>query len=213
MIWFDSFKAQYFWEVSVGLSGTVQNPHCCWLTGTQWSFCSSRWWSLLTLGYFRYQHCLWHSGPNNTYWSPASLGWSLLAVNNSLPSLYVCLVWSPSNSVLGSLLLSVNMLLQGKIILNHNIKFHCYKHNTHQYLPVQPNNQTGPTTLAKCLDYIKGWVANNFLQLNENKGEIVLFCPQNSSSIAVQSLNLFSNHIRPYATNLEVPNCNQTQSS
>lgn len=43
------------------------------------------------------------------------------------------------------------------------------------FLPLKPNNQSSLSNLSDCLNDIKSWMAHNFLQLNENKLEVVLF--------------------------------------
>ncbi len=63
----------------------------------------------------------------------------------------------------------------GDIIRKHNVSFHLYADDTQLYLPLKAGDSIQP--LLECIADIKKWLSNNFLQLNENKTEIV-FGPQ-----------------------------------
>ena len=69
------------------------------------------------------------------------------------------------------------MLPLGKIMQKYNISLHCYADDTQLYLPLKTNDQSNIKNLMNCLEEIKGWMAQNYLQLNESKSEVVLFGP------------------------------------
>lgn len=86
----------------------------------------------------------------------------------------------PQGSILGPVLFSLYMLPLGSIFEKHNIVYHCYEDNTQFYLPVTPDNACSLNNLFNCLDDIKCWKARNFLQLNDNKTEVIIFGPPSS---------------------------------
>ena len=67
------------------------------------------------------------------------------------------------------------MLPLGSIIAKHHLSFHLYADDVQVYLPVLPNTASALESLHSCLSDIKKWLAQNFLLLNENKSEFVLF--------------------------------------
>ena len=72
-------------------------------------------------------------------------------------------------TILGPVLFSIYMIPLGQIIQKHNISFHCYADDTQLYLPLKPNDRRNLNSLLDCLEDIKCWMAQNVLQLNENK--------------------------------------------
>ena len=89
----------------------------------------------------------------------------------------------PQGSILGPILFSIYMLLLGQIIQRHNISFHCYADDTQLYLHLKPNDRQNLNSLLDCLEDIKCWMAQNVLQLNENKTEVLLFGPLDSINL------------------------------
>uniref|UniRef100_A0A3P8U7G5 Reverse transcriptase domain-containing protein n=1 Tax=Amphiprion percula TaxID=161767 RepID=A0A3P8U7G5_AMPPE len=83
----------------------------------------------------------------------------------------------PQESILGPVLFSLYMLPLGAIIAKHNLSFHLYADDIQLYLPVLPNAASALDSLHSCLSDIKHWLAQNFLHLNENQTEYILFAP------------------------------------
>jgi len=63
-------------------------------------------------------------------------------------------------------------------------------------LPVRLDTTGSSDVLLKCVNYIKRWMANNFLQLNEDKTEVlILGCPANSSPALEAQLGPLSTNV------------------
>ena len=70
------------------------------------------------------------------------------------------------------------MLPLGDVIRGHGISFHNYADDTQLYIAVSPDD-TGPIdTLLNCILDIKSWMAVNFLQLNQDKTEVLVIGPE-----------------------------------
>ena len=70
----------------------------------------------------------------------------------------------------------IYMLLLSQIIQKHNISFHCYADDTQLYLSPKPNDHRNLNSLLDCLEN-KCWMAQNVLQLNENKSGYIIRLP------------------------------------
>ena len=70
------------------------------------------------------------------------------------------------------------MLPLWDVIRRHGISFHNYADDTQLYIAVSPDD-TGPLdTLFNCILDIKSWMAANFLQLNQDKTEVLVIGPE-----------------------------------
>lgn len=86
----------------------------------------------------------------------------------------------PQGSVLGPLLFSLYMLPLGKIIGSfEDISYHCYADEIQLYLSFSPHRLDKLSVLHNCLASINKWMADNFLQLNTDKTEVLIFAPDN----------------------------------
>uniref|UniRef100_A0A8C7XUV8 Reverse transcriptase domain-containing protein n=1 Tax=Oryzias sinensis TaxID=183150 RepID=A0A8C7XUV8_9TELE len=66
------------------------------------------------------------------------------------------------------------MLLLGDVIRRHGIDFHSYADDTQLYVAVSPDD-TGPLDgLLNCILDIKMWMGENFLQLYQDKTEVLV---------------------------------------
>lgn len=81
----------------------------------------------------------------------------------------------PQGSILGPILFLIYLLPLGDILNKYNISFHCFADDIQFYLPLKPDSCTTLQPLLNCLSDIKCWMASNFLTLNENKTEVIIF--------------------------------------
>lgn len=80
-------------------------------------------------------------------------------------------------SVLGPILFSLYMLPLGSISRKYGISFHCYADDSQIYFPLKKNSADPFKVLLDCLYDNKSWFALNFLHINDQKTEIILFRP------------------------------------
>ena len=79
--------------------------------------------------------------------------------------------------LLGPLLFNLCKLPLGDV-RRHGISFHSYADDTQLYIAVSPED-TGPIdALFNCTVDIKSWMAVNFLQLNQDKAEVLVIAPE-----------------------------------
>ncbi len=74
------------------------------------------------------------------------------------------------------------MLPLGQIIRRHGLNFHSYADDIQIYFTVQPSSVCPPPSIVFCLQELKTWMSDNFLQLNADKIEILLIGPKSQSS-------------------------------
>ena len=110
----------------------------------------------------------------------------------------------PQGSILAPILFNLYMLPLSQIITRHNVSFHCYADDTQIYLPLTTDVPTSLTRLKTCLEDIKDWMAQNHLQLNESKGEIILFGTSTSVTQISTRLGTLSPLVKPTVKNLGV---------
>ena len=67
------------------------------------------------------------------------------------------------------------MLPLGSIFRKHGITFHCFADDVQVYLPLKIPTIDSLQAVFNCMEDIKTWMDLNFLKLNENKTEVVLF--------------------------------------
>lgn len=109
----------------------------------------------------------------------------------------------PQGSILGPLLFSLYLLPLGSIFRRHDIPFHFYADDCQIYVSLKQENAYSANHLLKCIEDIRAWLSANFLHLNDNKTEVVLFGPSDTSKINVD-LGPLSQHLTLTATDLGV---------
>ena len=67
------------------------------------------------------------------------------------------------------------MLPLGHILKNNKIAYHNYADDTQIYIALSPNDYSPIDNLCQCIEQINSWMRHNFLQLNKDKTEIIVF--------------------------------------
>lgn len=81
----------------------------------------------------------------------------------------------PQGSILGPLLFNLYMLPLYQIFDECKVAYHSYADDTQIYLAVSPNDFSPIESLCLCLEKVNDWMQQNFLQLNRDKTEIIVF--------------------------------------
>ena len=106
----------------------------------------------------------------------------------------------PQGSILGPILFLLYILPLGPILQKHNMAFHCYADDVQIYLPLNNISNDPFQPLLNCIQDIKTWMDTNFLTLNENKTEIIIF--DAPPSLPLHSLGLLKSNVCSSARNL-----------
>uniref|UniRef100_A0A3Q4HRN5 Reverse transcriptase domain-containing protein n=1 Tax=Neolamprologus brichardi TaxID=32507 RepID=A0A3Q4HRN5_NEOBR len=110
----------------------------------------------------------------------------------------------PQGSVLGPALFSLYMLPLGLIFRKYNISFHCYADDIQIYLPLKSDVTASLQPLFNCLHEVKIWLSHNFLTLNENKTEIIVFGSHTPLDQLADALGPLASYLSPTVRNLRV---------
>ncbi len=96
-------------------------------------------------------------------------------IDNITSSSAACTSGVPQGSVLGPLLFSIYLLPLPNIFHKLLTSYHCYADDIQLYLPVKSDENTSLQPLFDSLGEVKSWLADNFLQLNDYKTEVLVF--------------------------------------
>ncbi|XP_055492976.1 uncharacterized protein LOC129698113 [Leucoraja erinacea] len=94
------------------------------------------------------------------------------------------------------------MLPLGQVIQRHGISFHCYADNT-QLSPLKHKKRSNLLNHIRCLEDIKCWMAQNFLQINKSKSKVILLGPSDSIKM-IAGLGSLTPLLKPHVKNLGV---------
>uniref|UniRef100_A0A3B3C1C6 Reverse transcriptase domain-containing protein n=1 Tax=Oryzias melastigma TaxID=30732 RepID=A0A3B3C1C6_ORYME len=94
----------------------------------------------------------------------------------------------PQGSILGPLLFNLYMLPLGDIIRRHGVCFHSYADDTQLYIAVSPDDEESVNVLLNCILDIKSWMAENFLQLNQDKTEVLVIGSEDKREFVLSKL-------------------------
>ncbi len=70
------------------------------------------------------------------------------------------------------------MLPLAQIMEHYNIFYHSYVNNTQLYKTVLPHDYSPLNMLDRCIKQINKWMCQNFLKLNTDKTQIIVFGPK-----------------------------------
>ena len=96
------------------------------------------------------------------------------------------------------------MLPLGSVIRRHGVSFHSYADDTQLYISMSPDDTRPMDALFNCISDIKSWMAENFLQLNQDKTEVLVIGPEAQREKLVPKLQSLSFNPSSQVRNLGV---------
>jgi hypothetical protein len=130
-----------------------------------------------------------------------------VAIGSVLSDTQALAIGVPQGSVLGPKLYCMFSKPIGDICRFHNMKYHIYADDTQIYIVVEPmkNWEDISPRLKLCLSEIREWMSANFLKLNQDKTELMVFAPKHRvKDVAKLSISFGGCviHDTPYVKNL-----------
>ena len=107
----------------------------------------------------------------------------------------------PQGSVLGPQWFTVYTSPVRDTILKYNLNYHVYADDTQLYITFKSSQEPADsciTTLEKCIQEIRSWMRQNFLKLNDEKTEFLLFgSRQQLSKVSLPFITIGDSQITP----------------
>ena len=117
------------------------------------------------------------------------------------PILLFLTILYPQGSVLGPQWFTVYTSPVRDIILKYNLNYHVYADDTQLYITFKSSQEPADsciTTLEKCIQEIRSWMRQNFLKLNDQKTEFLLFgSRQQLSKVCLPFITIGDSQITP----------------
>lgn len=84
------------------------------------------------------------------------------------------------------------------------MSYHCYANDIQLYISFKPHEITKLSILLDCINSIKDWMAENYLQLNAEKTEVLISAPAGVHPKVMETLGPLSHFVKPSIQNLRV---------
>ncbi len=108
-------------------------------------------------------------------------------------------------SALGPILFALYMLPLWHILRQFNgISYHCYTGDIQLHISFKPQNTDNLSVLNICLDTMRNWMADNLLQLNATKTEVLISAPPSLVPTIMDSLGSLTFSVKSSIRNLVV---------
>ncbi len=129
----------------------------------------------------------------------------VVSINNTLSEHYKLSCGVPQGSILGPLLFNLicylSVTLSGGMV--QCIFFHSYADDTQLYVAMFPNVPVQLDSLVNCIQDIKDWMSQNFLQLNQDKTEVLIIGLKGQREKLIPKLNILGLNPSQVAKKLE----------